>query len=207
MSPRPQDQLAVWLVFLLISTARTQGQCSLATSQASCVMLSDCHWCETGFCAPISQHCPPAPPGKVSGSLKLASDNSYNLTWTVDSKSSSIDLTLSWSGYAWAAIGLHNSPGEGMPDAEVFMCHVSDTSRACESRSTVGGYVEPSVQKNQYLELRSIETKDGKTVASFSRALTVPNSTSSISVPIINKTLGLIYARSSWNAKGIATPS
>mmetsp|Transcript_11938 Transcript_11938/g.24005 ORF Transcript_11938/g.24005 Transcript_11938/m.24005 type:complete len:320 (-) Transcript_11938:362-1321(-) len=137
----------------------------------------------------------------INGSV-LLSGLALNLSWTL-TPSKQIEFTLAWEGSSWAAIGLHPKPGLGMANAEIFMCHTTGTiSPVCEVRSSAGGYVQPTVWPRQYITILSSETNSGRSKAVFLRNVTVLPEVSSMSVPITDTMLGIIFARGAWSKGG-----
>ena len=83
----------------------------------------------------------------------------FNLSWGLDADATIITFTMAWNNvdddggrHDWAAFGLHPAPGSGMADAEIFMCSPSSSNTNgtfCQVRNSNGGYVTPSVDKEQ----------------------------------------------------------
>mmetsp|Transcript_27554 Transcript_27554/g.72441 ORF Transcript_27554/g.72441 Transcript_27554/m.72441 type:complete len:441 (+) Transcript_27554:28-1350(+) len=128
------------------------------------------------------------------GSLAISPD--YNVSWVVDGPA--IDITLSWSDqYDWAAIGLHTLPGQGMANAEIFLCN-ADIVPACQVRNSNGGYVLPPLDPVQYIQTTNVSHGSGRSAATFRRNLTV-SAPSPITVAITDGVLGVIYACGRWS--------
>ena len=143
----------------------------------------------------------------ISGKTTL--DDGFTLAWTITPPH--IDFHLDWNasdGADWAAIGLHDKPGSGMPDAEIFLCcpsaggHQSNAQAFCDVRNSAAGYELPALDKTQYLTLlSSSRAADGSASASFRRTLAaVPGSPLSVAIAT-DQAMGLIYARGAWNGK------
>ena len=145
----------------------------------------------------------------ISGSIAFESD--FSLSWSLKDATSegkgTIEFTLEWGGkYDWAAFGLHEKPGSGMPNAEIFMCNPSGNTLAgennqfCQVRDSADGYAMPKLSASQYITLvsSSRNQSQGTARAVFSRPVAANNS-SRLSFPIgFNITMGLIYARGAW---------
>ena len=133
----------------------------------------------------------------------------FNLTWTINDDT--ITFTLSSRGpYDWFAFGLHDQVGQGMANAEVFMCNPQTSNLKklgtfCQVRNTLNGYSTPSVDATQYIKLISGKRTSTSAIATFSRTLK-KSSDSELSYDITNKSMGIIYARGNWSS-GSAMPS
>ncbi len=88
----------------------------------------------------------------------------FNLTWTINDDT--ITFTLSSRGpYDWFAFGLHDQVGQGMANAEVFMCNPQTSNLKklgtfCQVRNTLNGYSTPSVDATQYIKLKDEQLRD-----------------------------------------------
>ena len=160
--------------------------------------------------------------GGIQGAMQLGSTD-FNMSWVIMGSTTTtssttdptaggtIEITLTWTGdYDWAAIGLHPHPALGMKNAEVFMCAPASSNTPggvfCQVRNTLGGYVVPALDKQQYIKLvRGTSSGTGSTSlrsATFSRSVGWVAS-SPLSFNVSNSAPnGLIYARGKWGGGG-----
>ena len=142
----------------------------------------------------ITGHATLAPAGTT------ASD--FNLTWSIEGDTITFTM-LSRGLFDWFAFGLHDQVGQGMSNAEVFMCepqpsNLKDNGIFCQVRNTLGGYTVPAVDKTQYIKLVSGQRLANSATATFSRTL-AKASASELSYDIKNESMGVIYARGNWS--------
>ena len=147
-----------------------------------------------------------------STTISFSKYNDFNLTWSIVN-ATTIEFSLAWNNssafdyYDWAAFGLNSSPQCSMADAEIFICNPTPTETAtqyCQVRNSLAGFVEPAVDKQQYITLMSSSVVNGISTATFQRTLAAVSG-SELSFNITNNTMGLIYARGSWS--GDSMPS
>eukprot|EP00943_MAST-04B_sp_MAST-4B-sp1_P002821 g2821.t1 len=91
-----------------------------------------------------------------------------------------------------------------MQNAEVFICNPETSNLIkggtfCQVRNTIKGYTTPTLDKTQYIKLISGQRSASRdAVATFSRTLS-KSSRSELSYDIVNKSMGIIYARGNWS--------